>query len=688
MLTARFAAFISYNHADRRHAEWLHRALESWQPPSSLELPARSSESVGTAKNPLKPVFIDRAELSTSTDLAASVRDALQRADALIVICSPAAALSRWVNEEVLAFKALGRASRVFCLVVAGEPATGDCFPPAIRLVVTQDGVQTDQPAPEPLAADLRTGKDSRADALNKLVAGLLDLPLDQLRQRDAARRQKRMMLVTAASVVGCLIFGLLSVGALLAKREADLQRANAERESLTARRTADFMKSLFAVSDPGEARGNSITAREVLDRGVQQIAQQLDDTPLVRADLRATLGEVYASLGLLTQGRQLLQAAATTPGKPSQMSARVFTALGELDYRRGDYDVALASLNEAEKWLAQADAEDIEVRTRLFATLGDIHFSKDDMDAARRFFQQALESARRMNGLPARLATARATHGLAQVDLIEGDDEAAVKGFETALSEQIAISGELHPLVSDILNNLGALEYGRQRPAAAEAYWRRCLAIDRKLLGDRHPSTAPSLNNLARVLLEQRQFAESRRLLEESIDIRRTEVLETADEMAFAFSNHALTLAGLGDARAAEPEFIKALRAATLHKHRLLAPIMTDLADLECRSDRVSQGIERLKEARPLMAERYPDDPWRVALVDNVRAGCLGRQGHHREAAALIESSTPVLLARWNAGTLYGHDSLRRAIVVYERSGDAAQAARYRGLAEQRGKQ
>jgi len=677
----RFVAFISYSHTDRSWADWLHRSLESWRPPAGVEVPGRLPGAAGTARNPLKPVFIDRAELSTSADLAASVREALTQSDALLVICSPASAASRWVNEEVLIFKALGRTQRIFCLVVAGEPGTGDCFCPALRFLVDENGALTSQPAAEPLAADLRRGEESRANALQRLIAGLLGLPLDQLRQRDAVHRHKRMMVITAASVVGCLVFGLLSVMALLAKREADAQRIVAETQSLTARRTADLMKSLFAVSNPSEARGNSITAREILDRGVEQIAHQMTDAPLVRADLRATLGEVYASLGLLSQGRELLQAAAATPDKPPEMSARVLTAFGEVEFLRGDYDAALQALHEARTALADSGATDAEVRTRLLATLGGIYLVKDDTDRARESFRQALESSRGLTGQQARQAAARAVHGIAQVDLTEGHFDEAADGFETALAEQVALSGEIHPLVTEILSDLGSLEYLRNRPAAAEEYFRRCLAIDRQLLGDTHPSTAPTINNLARVLLEERKFSEARRLLEEAIAISLTELLDTSDEMAFSFSNHALSLMGQGEYSEAETQFARALRAATMHNHRLVAPILTDLADLQCRTGRVERGLEQLQEARPIMAERYPDDPWRVALVDSVHAGCLTRLGSYAAAAALIESSTPTILARWKPDSLYGYDSLQRAISLYERTGDQIQSARYRAL-------
>ena len=209
------------------------------------------------------------------------------------------------------------------CLVVEGEPRAADkglppdreCLPPALRFVV-ENGVVTDRPAPEPLAADLRAGADSRRDAKVKIIAGLLGTGLDDLRQRDHARRQRHLAAIVAASVVGCVAFAGLALSAFLQRNEAERQRRLAEQKTLTAERTADFMISLFQVSEPSEARGNAVTAREILDRGARQIEQSLREEPQVRADLSTTLGEVYTGLGLYNSAYKLLAQAGDVPDR------------------------------------------------------------------------------------------------------------------------------------------------------------------------------------------------------------------------------------------------------------------------------------------------------------------------------------------------------------------------------------
>ena len=130
-----------------------------------------------------------------------------------------------------------------------------------------------------------------------------------------------------------------------------------------------------------------------------------------------------------------------------------------------------------------------------------------------------------------------RGLEGVAQADLEAGDDDKAERGFREALAMQIAASGELHPRTSEILNELGSLEYMRENPDAAIGYFRRSVAIDKRVLGEHHPDLAVTLNNLARVLLERRRFTEARDLLTEALSMRAAP--GRRDERPFGFHRH-----------------------------------------------------------------------------------------------------------------------------------------------------
>lgn len=93
-----YRAFICYSQTDREVASELHRRLESYQIPRRL---VGVETTVGPVPLRLAPIFRDCDELAASSDIGFELREALRESQFLIVLCSPAAAQSRWVNAEI-----------------------------------------------------------------------------------------------------------------------------------------------------------------------------------------------------------------------------------------------------------------------------------------------------------------------------------------------------------------------------------------------------------------------------------------------------------------------------------------------------------------------------------------------------------------------------------------------------------
>lgn len=214
---ARYGAFISYNHADRARARWLHRALERYRIPAKL---IGGAGVFGPVPRRLGRIFRDLDELSAASDLSAEVRAALADSACLIVVCTPAGAASHWVAREIALFRELHPDRPVLAALFDGEPA--EAMP--LQLRRTADGAEI-----EPLAADFREGKDGKRLALLKLVAGAVGVPLDALVQRDAQARVRRVTFVTLAAVFLVLVMAGLTVLAVRARGEAEARRAQAE---------------------------------------------------------------------------------------------------------------------------------------------------------------------------------------------------------------------------------------------------------------------------------------------------------------------------------------------------------------------------------------------------------------------------------------------------------------------------
>lgn len=291
ILNTRFQAFISYSHADARWSAWLQRRLETYRVPRRVR---DQPGSYGPVPERLGAVFRDREDLSAAGDLGDTIRGALAGSGALLVICSPAAARSPWVDQEVLAYKQLNGEDRIYALIVDGEPNSGDereCFPPALRFHLGADGGLSERRA-EPLAADIRRGKDGRPLALLKLISGLLGVDLDLLRQREQQRQQRRLLAIAAAAVCGMVLTGYLAITASLARNDAQRRQAQAEdilgfmlgdlREKLTTVGRLDLMR---AVDDKATGYFASLDPRDVSDRALEEQARSLTGIGQVRRD-------------------------------------------------------------------------------------------------------------------------------------------------------------------------------------------------------------------------------------------------------------------------------------------------------------------------------------------------------------------------------------------------------------------
>jgi outer membrane protein assembly factor BamB len=215
----KYWAFISYSHMDRSWGDWLHGALENYRPPRGL-IGKAGRDGVVQRKN--LPVFRDREELPGAASLSDNINSALRKSRYLIVVCSPHAAVSRWVNEEIVYFKSLGREDRVLCFIVSGEPNATDkpasgqleCFPPGVRYRVGVDGRLSDQRV-EPIAPDARPQGDGRKKAKLKLIAGLLGINYDDLYRRERRRALRRNLQrgVIAAILLGALVWWIAQKG-------------------------------------------------------------------------------------------------------------------------------------------------------------------------------------------------------------------------------------------------------------------------------------------------------------------------------------------------------------------------------------------------------------------------------------------------------------------------------------------
>jgi tetratricopeptide (TPR) repeat protein len=466
-------------------------------------------------------------------------------------------------------------------------------------------------------------------------------------------RRARRQAAIAGVLVAALFVMTGLTLYAFASRAEAVKERDIARRKTMTAERTVAFVKGLFQVADPSESRGDTITAREILDRGAHQIQVELSDEPSVKAELSTTLGEVYAELGLYRQGEALIQQTLPLRNVDPSTRARQYAALGEAQGRQGDDDGAVVSFTKALAVAASDPNSETNLASRALVGLGMAQSELNQYAKADGTLRRALAIDTRAAGA-ASPDVARDLEELAYNDVRIRHYDQARTHLDRALAIRIAAQGGRHPKVSEDLSSLGVVAYFQGDANDAEHYYRRAMAADAAILGPDHPDAVTTVNSYARLLLERRDYAEANRLLEHVVAVVLRQRSDTFEDLAYELDNLGLAKAGLGDERAAEALFTRALRVARLHNHRNLAPILADLADVTCAHDPAA-GLALLEEAGPIMANAYPNDPWRSAWVTTMKGRCRLAAGDRAGARGLLMRSHPIIRARWPANSLYG---------------------------------
>ena len=725
----KYKAFISYSHSDEKWARWLHKSLENYRVPKRL---VGRETSMGNVPARLAPVFRDREELASATDLGNKLTEALESSAVQIVICSMASAKSHWVNEEIKAFKRLGRSDRIFSLIVDGEPYSSgkegiehfECFPPALRFKLGEDGELSDEPA-EPIAADARQGKDGKANARVKLLAGILGLGFDDLRQRELQRRNRRLALITGSAVVGMVVAIGLATTAVIARNEAERQRARAETEAETARQTASFLVSLFQVSDPSEARGRSITAREILTSGAQRIETELTAQPEVQAQLMDTIGSVFTSLGLFDDAKDMLQKALDNrralPGVTEQEivdsllnMAKVMTIKAELEPSETLYLEAIGRLESA-------GAQNTQKMADAHAGLAELYFRMGRYEDAEPVLVLVLEERRRLLG-PDDPAVADAIEELGLNKFDQGEFEDAERYLRESLALRETIFGEQpHPDLSENLNNLALLLMESGRYDESEALYRNAMAMNQQLYGDKHPSVATGLNNLGMLYRAQGELDKAAQTYREALAMNRAlfgeahpSVAQVLGNLAFISyeagdlpaaiatnrealaiqekvlgRNHpevAATMSTLGrwlsqsgDAAAAEPMLRDALRLNSEllpADHPDIAIAQLGLAQFLATQGENDEALPLAEAAATTLDQAYGASHWIVALAISIKGGVLAGLGQTAEAETLLRSSYDILSKDEGARPIYVEAAKKRLQELYTATGRPEEAA------------
>jgi len=429
---------------------------------------------------------------------------------------------------------------------------------------------------------------------------------LERIREKPKRRLRK--------IVIGGVLTAFVFAGV---KYTLDLGRER--RQAIQARDEATnvvkFLVNLFSVSDPGEARGNTITAREVLDKGAKEIGQGLEKQPLTKARMMDTIGTVYRKLGLYDQAEPLVKGALDIREKtlaPGDLQiAESLLSLASLRQQQGQFKEAKELFQRGLEIRTKALPADDPLIAEAQLGLGEIHFELTELPEAEALYKRSLDIREKALG-PDHPDVARSLIDLGWLYYNDSKFEEAEKIYKRSLAILEKTLGPDHPDVANNLTSLAGLCLWTRRFVESEAYYRRALAIQEKVLGPEHPQVASLYDNIGLLYYYQRQFPQARTNTEKALAIRRK---------------------ALGEG------------------HPDLARCYFALATIDHRGGRFAEAERSYKQALGIIEKIYgPGSAELTSILGNIADVCL-QLGRSAESEPLLRRSLAIIEKTFGAG-------------------------------------
>jgi serine/threonine protein kinase/TolA-binding protein len=359
---------------------------------------------------------------------------------------------------------------------------------------------------PSELAADIRRYLNHEPVVARPASTGY--------RLRKYTRRHRMAVFVAAGLVLLLAAFSILQA--------LQLRKITSERDRAT--RITDFMTSMFKVSDPSEARGNSVTAREILDKASNDMGKGLAKDPEVQSQMMEVMAGTYLNLGLYAHAHELAQRALDArlnllgPDDPKTLES--MTQLGWILEREGHH-------TEAEKMERQALAGERRIlgpedplALQTMANLVFIVQSQGHFDEGEKLAREVIEIGSRRLG-PESAQVLQSMHYLAVALFNQGRYAESEQESRQLIEVERRVLGADHPDTLHAVGNLANAIKAQGRFAEAEQAYRDVLAADQRVLGPEHPRTATAISNLANLLSTEGRLADSEKLTREALAIQ-----------------------------------------------------------------------------------------------------------------------------------------------------------------------
>ena len=314
----------------------------------------------------------------------------------------------------------------------------------------------------------------------------------------------------------------VLLLASFVVVQSVELRRITRERDR--ADRISQFMTGMFRQPQPSEARGNTVTAREILDKASKEIDTSLRNDPELQAKMMYTMADTYAGLGIYSRSQALAEQALGIQqrvlGPRNAETLRSASLLAEVVTFQGhatDVEkLARETLSSQRQVLGGEHPDTVQTMTVLACILA----WENKYSEAEQLERETLNIRRRVLG-PEHPDTLHMMSGLADTYRQAKDDAQAERLAREALTIQRRTLGAEHPYTLFTITVLSEIEDDEGHYAEAERLEREALSIKQRVLGPEHPSTLAVMSQLAHTLAKEGRLAEAEALSRQSLETK-----------------------------------------------------------------------------------------------------------------------------------------------------------------------
>ena len=425
-------------------------------------------------------------------------------------------------------------------------------------------------------------------------------------------------------------------------------EQFQAERDKAVA--VSEFLEDIFASADPEQARGEELTAVELLDSGIARI-ERMPASDAVRADLLIVMAQSLQHLGQYPRAVELFERVAEMNDNSgrSLRHAAALVGLAETLHADGRHELADERFEEALALLDRTDVQGARVlHAEALAKHGRLQIQTDNTESGTALLDQALALARQ-DAEASPEALAERLNDAASGQWRIGQHGSALELLDQALAARRSLDRETggpSPETATLISNTGLMYYliGQQEPAAAR--FEEALEIRRAVLPSNHPDIAQTLTNYGLMLKDSGQADRSVELLEEALTIRRQGLRPGHVGIAEAELNLAGALRSAGEPERAGPMFesaVAGLEQALGPTHPSVAVGYNDHAALLLDQGEPAAAEAAYRRAQAIRDEALPADHPHQAWSLLGLARALIAQDRASEARALVERAIAI---------------------------------------------